>query len=68
MSLKFFHLVFIVVSILLCFGFGVWLLASNAESSGAISVGGAIVSFAAGLVLIGYAKRFLQKFKKVSYL
>ena len=68
MSLKAFHILFIVVSILLCFGFGIWLLLSGAVGSETVSIGGSIASFAAGLGLIMYAKRFLQKFKKVSYL
>ncbi|MCI0705905.1 MAG: hypothetical protein L0Y80_00285 [Ignavibacteriae bacterium] len=66
MSLKAFHIVFIVVSILLCFGFGAWLVL--AQETSALSISGAIVSVTAGVFLIMYAKRFLQKFKKVSYL
>ena len=68
MSLKTFHIFFIIVSILLCFGFGVWLLLSGVTSSEGLAIGGGIASFAVGIGLILYAKRFLQKFKKVSYL
>ena len=68
MSLKTFHIIFIAVSILLCFGFGSWLVISDALESNAISIAGALLSFASGIALIFYAKRFLHKFKNVSYL
>ena len=68
MSLKAFHIVFIAVSILLCFGFGAWLLLVQSDRSITVSIIGGIVSFAAGGALIFYARRFLQKFKKINYL
>jgi multisubunit Na+/H+ antiporter MnhC subunit len=64
MSLKAFHLVFIMVSIALAFGFGVWL----AIQGGLWNVIFAIGSFGAGVGLIFYERYFLKKTKNVSYL
>ena len=68
MSLKAFHIVFIAVSVLLCFGFGVWLFIPNAHETTAVTVVGGILSFGAGLGLLIYGKYFLRKFKNISYL
>ena len=67
MSLKAFHIVFIGVSTLLCFGFGIWLFLPHQESPTAFSMVGGLFSFAAGVGLILYGRRFLQKLKHVSY-
>ncbi|HEX4264351.1 MAG TPA: hypothetical protein VH597_08425 [Verrucomicrobiae bacterium] len=64
MSLKAFHLVFIMVSIALAFGFGVWL----AIQGGLWNVIFAIGSFGGGVGLIFYERYFLKKTKNVSYL
>ncbi|HEY4612338.1 MAG TPA: hypothetical protein VII11_05100 [Bacteroidota bacterium] len=68
MSLKAFHIVFIIVSIILCFGFGVWLVSSYNDDNSIISLAGAGASFLAGIGLIVYAKYFIQKYKNISYL
>lgn len=68
MSLKAFHIVFIAVSVLLCFGFGIWLFLPNATESTAVSILGGILSCLVGMGLILYGRRFLRKFKHVSYL
>jgi multisubunit Na+/H+ antiporter MnhC subunit len=64
MSLKAFHLIFIMVSIALAFGFGVWL----AVQGGVMNVIFAIGSFGVGVGLIFYERYFLKKTKDVSYL
>jgi len=69
MSLKAFHLVFIVASILMMFGFAAWSIANYCTSQGRLSdliVG--IVAIAGGIGLIVYERFFLKKFKNVSYL
>jgi len=69
MSLKAFHLVFIIAAILLAAGFATWSLMNYAAPGGAVSdlvVG--LVSAAIGLGLIGYEIYFLKKLKNVSYL
>ena len=69
MSLKAFHLVFIVASILLAIGFGVWSFLNYASPQGSTSdlvVG--IVSGVIALGLVGYEIYFLKKLKNVSYL
>jgi hypothetical protein len=68
MSLKAFHLVFIVASIVLAFGFGAWLVDNFFHGGGAWSMVGAVASFGAGVGLIFYERYFLKKTKNVSYL
>jgi hypothetical protein len=64
MSLKAFHLIFIVVSIALAFGFGVWLVLQGGLLNILLGVG----SFIVGVALIFYERYFLKKTKNVSYL
>ncbi len=64
MSLKAFHIVFIVASALLCLGFGVWALTGD----GALSVAAAAVSFLVGAVLVVYGARFLKKVARTGYI
>jgi hypothetical protein len=64
MSLKAFHLIFIIVSIALAFGFGVWL----ACQGGVMNLIFAIGSFGVGVGLIFYERYFLKKTKGMSYL
>jgi hypothetical protein len=69
MSLKAFHLVFIITSIVLAFGFGGWLLKNYFSPEGkALELVGGIVSIAAGIGLIAYERYFLKKTKGLSYL
>jgi nitrate reductase NapE component len=69
MSLKTFHLIFIVASILLAFGFGAWLLRNHFSPEGrpAELVFG-ILSLVAGFGLIVYEIYFLRKTKGLSYI
>ena len=63
MSLKAFHVFFITVSVLLCLGFGAWCLGSDyARGRAAYTIAG-YVSFALGILLVGYEIVFLRKFK-----
>jgi hypothetical protein len=69
MSLKAFHLVFIVASILLAVGFAVWSLLNYFSPGGSkwdLAMGAGSVVAAVGLVI--YERYFLKKFKNVSYL
>lgn len=68
MSLKTFHIVFIALSVLSLFGFGVWLLLAGVVTSSELRFGGAVASFIAGAGLVEYGRRFLRKFKQLSYM
>jgi hypothetical protein len=69
MSLKAFHLVFIVASILLAAGFGVWSFLNYSSAQGTTSdLVVAVISGVVALALIGYEIYFLKKLKNVSYL
>jgi len=68
MSLKAFHLIFIVASIVLAFGFGVWLVTDFFQEGGILKLIFAVVSFGVGVGLIFYERYFLKKTKNVSYL
>jgi hypothetical protein len=68
MSLKAFHIVFIVFSILLAFGFGIWSIAQYAGAGRASDLVFGVVSLAAGVGLIFYGKYVLKKLKDISFL
>ena len=68
MSLKAFHLIFILLSIVLAFGFAVWLLQSYSRTHDGWTLAGCLASSLAGGGLILYGIRTLKKFRKVSYL
>jgi hypothetical protein len=68
MSLKAFHIVFIAISVLLCFGTAAWLAIPNSHETTPLTIAGSILSFLGGIGLLVYGKRFLRKFKHVSYL
>ncbi len=63
MSLKAFHVVFISVSVLLCWGFGLWCLNDPAARERAGYVAGGWVSILVGFGLVGYEVMFVRKFK-----
>ena len=68
MSLKAFHVVFILASTLLSVGFGAWAVrefSTTREAANLVMAGGA---FVAGVALIWYSRWFLRKLKHVSYL
>jgi hypothetical protein len=68
MSLKAFHIVFIVAAILLSLGFGIWELKAWAQVRATSDLVFGIASVLVGLGLIVYAKYVLKKLKNVSYL
>jgi hypothetical protein len=69
MSLKAFHVFFITLSCLLCFGCGAWELKNGASPDGArTDTLFGIAAILAGLALIGYEVYFLKKTKNVSFL
>ena len=68
MSLKAFHIIFIVASIILAFGFGAWLVSQFLHGDGVLDLVFALCSFGAGVGLIFYERYFLKKTKNVSYL
>jgi hypothetical protein len=65
MSLKFFHIVFIVVSTLLCLFVAVWAFDAYRREGTAASLGLAALAFAGGGGLVVYGARFLQKARKL---
>ena len=68
MSLKAFHLVFIVCSILVAFGFAAWALVEYAREGGSLNLVYGVSGLVAGGLLIRYSKFFLRKLKHISYL
>lgn len=63
MSLKYFHILFIVLSVLTTVGFGLWALLVNGLPDGFKIMGG--VSLFLGVILFIYGIRFLKKSKKI---
>ena len=68
MSLKAFHIVFIIVSILLGFGVGSFCLWRWNDSGDGSWLGLGLVFLASGIALLIYSKRIMRKMKKFSYL
>ncbi len=68
MSLKAFHVAFILVSTLCALGFGLWEANAYAESGETLDLVFTCASFAAGAALIAYSRWFVRKLKNVSYL
>ncbi len=68
MSLKAFHIFFIVVSTLLCLGVGVWGTQDFAQSGSSVHLALGVGSFIGSILLACYGVWFLRKLKGVSYL
>jgi hypothetical protein len=69
MSLKAFHVVFIIASTLLAAGFGVWAIRESVAGQGSgIDLALGIASLLLVVALIWYGKFFLRKLKHISYL
>jgi hypothetical protein len=62
LSLRVFHIVFIVLSILLMVGFGIWGVFQGDNLY--LSLG--IISFVIGILLIFYLMKIVRKFKQVN--
>lgn len=65
MSLKQFHIIFIILSILCTLGFAAWALMASSDLVGAWGRLGGVLSGAIGLGLIGYGVWFIQKSKAI---
>ena len=65
MSLKGFHIVFIVFSTLLAFALGAWCIWVDLVEGAPVYLGGAIASFSAALALIVYGIWFYRKMKRL---
>ena len=63
MSLKYFHILFILVSVMLTVGFGLWALLVNGLPAGFRVMGG--FSLLGGFLLVVYGIRFLKKLKTI---
>jgi len=68
MSLKAFHIVFISVSAMLAFGFGIWVLIPSSGVSAPVNFLGALLSVLIGASLVVYGIRFLRRFKHIRFL
>lgn len=68
MSLKAFHIIFILASLALSVGFGAWgVIHYQATAQASFLIMG-IGSFLAGVVLMWYGPWFLRKYKDLSFL
>src|SRR5881409_3539294 len=65
MSLKGFHIVFIIFSTLLALGTGAWCIWVDLVEGAPIYLAGAILSFAAAVVLLVYGVWFYRKMKRL---
>ena len=69
MSLKAFHIFFILTSILLCLGFGAWQLQMRFSGGGGfLDLVLGILSLLSGVLLMVYFKSMLRKLRDISYL
>ncbi len=65
MSLKNFHIVFISLSILLAFGFGIWGINFYSVSDNTAQFSLGIISILVGVGLIIYGRKIYQRLKKI---
>ena len=63
MSLKYFHILFILLSVMITVGFGCWALLATGLPGGFRWMGG--LSLAGGVFLVFYGIRFLKKTKSI---
>ncbi len=68
MSLKFFHVLFVVLATLLSVGFAVWSFAQAAAGAGGLYRVLGILALVVAVALVVYGRWFLKKMKDVSYL
>ncbi len=67
-SLKAFHIFFVLVSTLLSLGFGAWAIRLYRTDEQIASLAIGVVSLAGGVALMVYGRWFLKKLQSVSYL
>ena len=65
MSLKAFHIVFVIFSTLLALGVGAWCVWVNLVEGAPVYLAGAIASFASAVALIVYGVWFNRKMKRL---
>jgi hypothetical protein len=65
MSLKAFHIAFIIISTLLAIGFGAWELKGYATSNDGLQLAAGVASFVFAVGLVIYGIRFMRKLKHV---
>ena len=65
MSLKGFHIVFIIFSTLLAFGIGAWCVWVDLVEGAPIYLAGAICSFVVAVALVVYGVWFYRKMKRL---
>jgi len=68
MSLKAFHIIFVLFAGLLAVGFGGWAVREFRLTGDASALVAGVGSLLFALVLVGYGRWFLRKLKGVSYL
>ena len=68
MSLKAFHVFFIIIATLLTIVFGIWGIRTYMQTADFTDLIMGIASFIATIILLVYFRWFLKKLKKVSYL
>lgn len=68
MSLKAFHIFFILISTLLCVIFGVWAVRDYRVHGNTVNLALGLVSFVLSVGLVWYGRWFLRKLKDVSYI
>lgn len=68
MSLKAFHIAFVIISTLLAVGFGLWAIAQGRANEEPLALAVGVASLLGAVGLIVYGRWFLGKLKGVSYL
>lgn len=66
MSLKAVHIVFVISTILLCFGFGAWAILDRLHGGGVVEFALGLLALAGGLAMIVYFKVVLKKLRNIS--
>jgi len=65
MSLKAFHIIFVIFSTLLALGVGSWCIWVNLVEGAPVYLAGAIASFASAVTLVIYGVWFYRKMKRL---
>ena len=68
MSLKAFHIVFIVASVLCALFYGSWAIFMFLMERSGLMLAGGVLALIAAVVLIVYGSAFLKKFRDIGYL
>lgn len=66
MSLKTFHIVFVIVSTILAVGFGLWAIGDYRRTTDTVSLVIGVLSLVGAVCLIVYGRWFLRKLRGVS--